>query len=95
MHRTIIIIAALTLAWGNGLAASADGQYQKILAETAATAASETAPQIRKIKEEADSLMQLPASEQNIISAEKTVFGSTPTTANPSLSWKSFTPRSP
>ena len=46
-------------------------QYQKILAETSANAASETTAQIRDIRTTADSLKALPASKDNILAAEK------------------------
>ena len=49
-------------------------QYQKILAETSANAASETTAQIRDIRAKADSLKALPASKDNILAAEKIVF---------------------
>ena len=48
-------------------------QYQKILAETSANAANETATQFREICEKADTLKTLTASERNILAAEKTV----------------------
>ncbi len=49
-------------------------QYQKILAETSANAASETTVQISDIRAKADSLKALPASKDNILAAEKIVF---------------------
>ena len=71
--RSFIIFLTI-LAYCQGLmAVPVAEQYQKILAETSANAANETATQFREICGKADTLKTLTASERNILAAEETV----------------------